>query len=49
MYNVMCIVQLPNYKVYWSKELRFSPVADVMPIYRHEELRQTSTFVDKNI
>ena len=40
---LMGIVQLPNYKAYWTRELRFPPVADVMPITRYEELRQQSS------
>ena len=37
---LMGIVQLPNYEAYWSRELQFPPVADVMPINRYEKLRQ---------
>ena len=42
------IVQLPNYKAYWSRELRFPPVADAMPINQYEKLRQYLHFVDNN-
>ena len=37
---LMGIVQLPNHKAYWSRELRFPRVADVMPINRYEKLRK---------
>ena len=40
IYILMGIVQLPNHKAYWSRELRFPPVADVMPINRYEKLRK---------
>ena len=45
---LMGIAQLPNYKAYWSRELRFPPVADVMPINQYEKLRQYLHFVDNN-
>ena len=45
---LMGIVQLPNYEAYWSRELQFPPVADVMPINRYEKLRQYLHFVDNN-
>ena len=45
---LMGIAQLPNYKAYWSRELRFPPVADVMPINRYEKLSQYLHFVDNN-
>ena len=45
---LMGIVQLPNYKAYWSRELRFPPVLDVMPINRYEKLRQYLHSVDNN-
>ena len=45
---LMEIMQLPNYKAYWLRELRFPPVADLTPINRYEKLRQHFYFVDKN-
>ena len=45
---LMGIAQLPNYKAYWSRELRFPPVADLTPINRYEKLRQYFYFVDNN-
>ena len=48
IYILMGIVQLPNHKAYWSRELRFPPVADVMPINRYEKLSQYLHFVDNN-
>ena len=48
IHTLMGIVQLPNYKAYWSRELRFPPVADVMPINRYVKLRQYLHFVDNN-
>ena len=42
----MGIVQLPSYKLYWSQQMRYPPVADVMPIKRYEKLRSFVHFVD---
>ena len=42
----MCSYQIE--KLYWSRELRFPPVAGVMPINRYEKLRQYLHFVDSN-
>ena len=44
----MGIVQLPNYKFYWSRELQFPSVDDVMSINQYGKLRQYLHFVDSN-
>ena len=35
----MGIVHLPSYTLYWSTQLRYSAIADVMPLKRFEKLR----------
>lgn len=42
----MSIVHMPNTRSYWSEELRFAPVADIMPINRFEKIRQYIHFND---
>ena len=42
----MGIVRMPNYLSYWSRELRYPPVADVMPRNRFQALTQHLHFVD---
>ena len=44
----MGIVQLPKYKLYWSKQMRHPPVADVMPVNRFEKLRSFLHIINKN-
>ena len=41
-------MQLPNYKAYWSREIPFPPVVDVMPINQYEKLRQYLHYVDNS-
>ena len=36
----MSFVQLPAYRMYWSKETRYPPVADVMSINRYKLLSE---------
>ena len=36
---VMFIVKLPRFEVYWVRETRFRPVADIMSISRYKKLR----------
>ena len=45
---LMGIVQIPIYKVCWSRELRFPSVADVMSINQYEQLRQYLHFLGNN-
>ena len=42
----MSIVRMPNYLSYWSRELRYPPVADVMPRNRFQASTQHLHFVD---
>ena len=42
----MEIVHLPSYILYWSTQLRYSAIADVMPLKRFEKLRRFLHFVD---
>ena len=44
----MGVVSLASYKHYWARERRYSPVADVMPRNRVQELLQYLHFVDNN-
>ena len=46
MLTLMGIVQLPTYKLYWSKEMGYPPVADVIPVYRFEKLRSFLHFIN---
>ena len=41
----MGIIQLPSYLLYWSQNLRYAPIADVMPLKRYQKLRQYLHFV----
>lgn len=42
----MGIVHLPSYTLYWSTQLRYSAIADVMPLKRFEKLRRFLHFVN---
>lgn len=42
----MGVVALPAYTLYWSNELRFSSIADVMPRKRIEKLRRCLHYVN---
>ena len=42
----MGIVKIPSYILYWSSNLRYGPIADVMPIKRFEQLKRSLHFVD---
>lgn len=42
----MGLVKMPRYTMYWSKELRYSPVADMMPRTRFFELNKFVHFND---
>ena len=46
MLTLLGIVQLPTYKLYWSKEMGYPPVADVMPVNRFEKLRSFLHFIN---
>lgn len=43
------IIQLPNYRAYWSKNARISQIADRIPVNRFEKPRQYFHFVDDNL
>ena len=36
----MSIVKMPQVRMYWSKECRYTPVADIMPVNRFEEIKR---------
>lgn len=40
------LVHMPNIRSFWSKELRFAPVADMMPINRFEKIRRFVHFTN---
>ena len=44
----MGIVSLPSYKCYWSQQLRYSPVADVMSLNRFQLLLENLHFVNND-
>ena len=46
MHIKMGVVMLPRYTMYWSNEMRYPPVADVMPRKRFEKLKRHLHFVD---
>ncbi len=41
----MSILNLPSYKLYWVNQIRYHPVADIMPLKRYEKLKQYLHFV----
>ena len=43
---IMKIIQLPNYRAYWSKNTGITQIADKMPVNCFEKLRQYFHFVD---
>ena len=44
----MGVIKLPSYTSYWSTELRYPAIADIMPLKRFEKLRRYLHFVDNN-
>ena len=48
MQIVMGIVRMPRYEYYWSRELRYPAVADVMPLKRFDQLRRFLHVVDSD-
>ena len=46
---MMGIIQLLNYRTYWSKNIRISQITDKTPVNRFEKLRQYLHFVDNNL
>ena len=46
---MMGIIQLPNYRAYWCKNIRISQIADKMSVNRFEKLREYLHFVDNNL
>ena len=48
MHILMGVVNLPAYTLYWSKELRYASIANVMSLKRFEFLRRSLHVVDNN-
>ena len=48
MHMKMGIITIPSYKLYWSRELRYSPVADVMARNRYHLLTSNLHFVNND-
>ena len=48
MHLRMGIVHLPSYRMYWSSSMRYSPVADTMPLKRFETIQHFIHFVDNS-
>ena len=48
MHMKMGVIKLPSYTSYWSTELRYPAIADIMPLKRFEKLRRYLHFVDNN-
>ena len=46
---MMGIIQLLNYRAYWSKNTQISQIADKTHVNRFEKLRQYLHFVDNNL
>ncbi len=46
MHMKMGIISLPSYNLYWSNELQYPSIADIMPRKRFEKIRQFLHFVD---
>ena len=46
MHIKMGIVQLPSYVSYWSQDMRYPPVADIMPRGRFQKLKRYLHIVD---
>uniref|UniRef100_F6X7P9 PiggyBac transposable element-derived protein domain-containing protein n=1 Tax=Ciona intestinalis TaxID=7719 RepID=F6X7P9_CIOIN len=44
----MSILHLPSYLMYWSKEMRFPPIADSISLKRYQKLRRFLHFVDNS-
>ena len=44
----MGIIRMPRYEYYWSRELCYPPIADVMPLKRFEKLRRFLHVVDND-
>ena len=49
MHLLMGIVKLPAYTLYWSNNVRYPPVADVMLLKRFESLKRSIHVVDNTI
>ena len=44
----MGIVKLPQYRLYWSQQLRYPPVADVMSCNRFQQLMENLHFINND-
>lgn len=40
MHLLMGVIRMPSYRMYWSEQTRYPPIADVMPLKRFEQLRR---------
>lgn len=45
---LMGIVEMPAYTDYWSEKLRYSRIADIMPLKRYQMIRRFLHFVDND-
>lgn len=45
---LMGVVQMPAYRDYWSKELRYPQIADIMTLKKYELIRRYLHFTDNN-
>ncbi|XP_063620656.1 piggyBac transposable element-derived protein 3-like [Cydia splendana] len=45
---MMGIVVMPSYLDYWSKQLRYPPIADLMTLKRYQQIRRYLHFADSN-
>ncbi|XP_022815066.1 uncharacterized protein LOC111360518 [Spodoptera litura] len=46
---LMGVVQMPSYTDYWSRRLRFTNIADLMPLKRYQTIRRYIHFIDNNL
>lgn len=46
---LMGVVHMPSYTDYWNRRLRFTNIADLMPIKRYQTIRRYIHFIDNNL
>ena len=45
----MGIINLPSYILYWSNEMKYSAIVDLMPLKRFQNIQRFLHFVDNNL
>ena len=49
MHMKMGIIDLPSYILYWSNEMRYPAIADIMPLKRFQSIRKFLHFADNTL